>query len=603
MHVKVLLSSLLCLISVAVMNLSGARPSSEPETIGKLGIFINHLGYEQNGSKRAVIEAPADSELQADILSHPDGRRVMRVEVKKAGPVDSWKSWFFWTVDFSSLNQAGQYILAVKGARNSGHSFPFVVSQGLLVEETLSDVLFHFKSQRASGDYDRTDRAVPFFGGREGRVDAHGGWYDASGDTSKYLSHLAYTNTMCPQQSPLMVWGLLDALAMLKKSPKGVYPEVEKRMIDEAVYGADFLVRMQDPAGYFYMNVFDKWSKLLQERMICAYKTQNGDRTDAYQAAFREGGGMTVAALARAAALGQRGDYGPADYLKAARSGFAHLQAHNRAYCDDGKENIIDDYCALMAAAELYAATRESEYLRAAEARASALCSRLSRDRHGTDWWRSDDLGELPFFHGADAGLPVVALVRFLETARETTLKDQVLETVKRSLIHELAVTGEVNNPFGYARQIIQPSGEESRTSFFIPHKNPSGYWWQGENARLASLAAAARKVKPLLGQKDGDLAQKLMAYAQDQLNWILGLNPFDTCMLKGTGRNNPAYDPGYYNSPGGISNGITAGYENEADIDFIPEKLKDNPEHTWRWGEQWLSHAVWYMLAVCAEA
>jgi hypothetical protein len=436
-----------------------------------------------------------------------------------------------------------------------------------------------------------------------GRVDVRGGWYDASGDTSKYLSHLAYTNTMCPQQSPLMVWGLQDALAMLKKSPGGVYPEVEKRMIDEAVYGADFLVRMQDPAGYFYLTVFDKWSKLLSERMICAYKTQNGDRTADYQAAFREGGGVAIAALARAAALGQRGEFGPTDYLRAARTGFAHLTEHNLAYCDDGQENIIDDYCALLGASELYLATRETPYLRAAEDRAASLCGRLSQDELGKDWWRSDDDGRLPFFHGADAGLPVVALVRFLEAAPESALREKVRDVIRRSLIHELTVTEEVNNPFGYARQIVKASGDKSRTSFFVPHHNPSGYWWQGENARIASLATAARKAKTLLDGKDADLAVKLQVYAQNQLNWILGLNPFDICMLKGTGRNNPAYDPGYYNGPGGISNGITAGFEDESDIDFIPQKLRNNPEHTWRWGEQWLSHGVWFMLAVCADA
>ena len=35
------------------------------------------------------------------------------------------------------------------------------------------------------------------------RADLHGGWYDASGDVSKYLSHLSYANYMNPQQTPL----------------------------------------------------------------------------------------------------------------------------------------------------------------------------------------------------------------------------------------------------------------------------------------------------------------------------------------------------------------------------------------------------------------
>ena len=37
-------------------------------------------------------------------------------------------------------------------------------------------------------------------------------------------------------------------------------------MLDEALFGADFLLRMQHSIGYFYTTVFDKWSKNPQER-------------------------------------------------------------------------------------------------------------------------------------------------------------------------------------------------------------------------------------------------------------------------------------------------------------------------------------------------
>ena len=85
------------------------------------------------------------------------------------------------------------------------------------------------------------------------------------------------------------------------------------------------------------------------------------------------------------------------------------------------------------------------------------------------------------------------------------------------------------------------------------------------------------------------------------RLNWILGLNPFDTCMLHGFGRNNPEYEPDYPNTFGGICNGITAGFHDEEDIDFLPDPLAGMGEHRWRWSEQWIPHAAWYLLAVCA--
>ena len=76
------------------------------------------------------------------------------------------------------------------------------------------------------------------------------------------------------------------------------------------------------------------------------------------------------------------------------------------------------------------------------------------------------------------------------------------------------------------------------------------------------SFAAAARMAAKQF-KSDAALHDKLQAYAANQLNWILGLNPYDTCMLHGSGRNNPPYrffdSYEYTNAPGGIFNGITA--------------------------------------------
>ncbi|MNE73518.1 hypothetical protein D3C80_1695360 [compost metagenome] len=73
--------------------------------------------------------------------------------------------------------------------------------------------------------------------------------------------------------------------------------------------------------------------------------------------------------------------------------------------------------------------------------------------------------------------------------------------------------------------------------------------------------------------------------------------------MLAGHGINNPSYTAGYPNALGGICNGITAGFEDEADIAFIPEQYKDRLDQNWRWGEQWIPHAAWFALAICWQS
>ena len=174
-------------------------------------------------------------------------------------------------------------------------------------------------------------------------------------------------------------------------------------------------------------------------------------------------------------------------------------------------------------------------------------------------------------------------------------------KAVMESLRFELAITDEVANPFGYARQYVKDVNGGKHCAFFFPHRNESGYWWFGENSRLGSLAAAA-----LLGSQvaSPEMAAELRTYAANQINWILGLNPHDMCMLQGKGRNNPDdYESGIPNPPGGICNGITSGVDDEQDIAFAPAPHGARADWSWRWKEQWIPHSAWLILALAAEA
>ncbi|MCD6123397.1 MAG: glycoside hydrolase family 9 protein [Spirochaetales bacterium] len=568
-------------------------------------ILTNHIGYYKNGPKNAVlIIAEKDKRHVLKgcfIINEKSGEKTGELDWHFEGRVDNWKDWLFYKVDFSKFEEEGSFYLQVIYGNKIYRSRVFSIRKSILLEKTIPLILSYFRAQHCSGEIDRADISVPFEGSRRDRVDVHGGWYDASGDTSKYLSHLSYANYMNPQQTPLVVWNMLAVLKHLKDGldTNGLeLKDITAKLISEAAYGADFLVRMQDDTGYFYTNVFDRWSKSPDDRRICSFKGQNGERSEDYQAGYRQGGGMAIAALARAFCSGISGEYKGEQYLKTAVQGFEHLEEHNKEYLDDGKENIIDDYCALLASAELYSATGEKYFLNVASLRAVSLSRRVMDIGPITGWFRSDDNGIRPFFHASDAGLPLISLLRYLEISDVSPVNEKVRKAVNQSLEFELAVTNEVSNPFGYARQYIKPADADSRTSFFMPHNNETGYWWQGENARLASLASSA--ISLCLSDIISDLHanKKLREYAVNQLNWILGLNPYDVCMMQGIGHNNPEYEDRYPNKAGGICNGITAGIDDESDIDFLPKPYSKQGKHRWRWSEQWLPHSAWFMLA-----
>jgi hypothetical protein len=229
------------------------------------------------------------------------------------------------------------------------------------------------------------------------------------------------------------------------------------------------------------------------------------------------------------------------------------------------------------------------------------LLSRLVTNPRGHDYWRADDATR-PFFHPSDAGLPVVSLLEY-STIASSDRQMRVRSVIKRSLESELKLTEEVPNPFGYARQVVRMGNGNVRTAFFFPHDTEAAPWWQGEDARLASLASAARMALPLFSD-DPVFQTALRNYAWNQLHWILGRNPFDTSLLMGSGHGDAAYmffrSYKYTNAPGAIVNGITSAQNDPDGIAFNQGFAVTGQDEDWRWTEEWLPHAAWYLYAVC---
>ncbi|NAW81912.1 chitobiase [Vibrio sp. V43_P6S15P86] len=562
-------------------------------------LLTNHIGYEHLGPKKAIVqtEQPHLSSYTAQLICATTEQTVATFAVEEQGKVANWHQGYFYLIDFSSFTDSGDYFLQVEDTRSSS----FTIGEHILLDQTLSDVIHYFKSQRCGGVFDQQDRQVPVLNANQ-TVDVHGGWYDASGDVSKYLSHLSYANYLNPQQTPMVVWNILKGLSLLEGS-EDIAAFTRTRLIEEALFGADFLVRMQNEKGFFYMTVFDKWSKDTAQREICAYETQLGHKFDDYQAGFRQGGGVAIAALAAASRLGVHGEYDQQKYRNAAENGYWHLKEHNTQYLNDGEENIIDEYCALLASVELFKATKETRYLEESRLWAQRLVARQMSDEQIQHFWSANQDGSRPYFHAAEAGLPGIALCEYLAIEDDSVQTESVKCIVNRACEFEIKISNKVTNPFGYPRQYVKGVNESKRDAFFVAHNNESGYWWQGENARLGSLATMAYLAQPHIASQE--IQQQLSVFAQDALNWIVGLNPYDMCMLDGHGRNNPDYLPqyGFFNAKGGVCNGITGGFEDEEDIAFNPPAQKDDMLQNWRWGEQWIPHGAWYLLAIMSQA
>ncbi|KAJ3025898.1 UNVERIFIED_CONTAM: hypothetical protein HDU68_006519 [Siphonaria sp. JEL0065] len=606
-------------------------------------VILNHVGFNSVGPKKFVVPGSEGAGFTGFELLDPKGTPVYQGPLIYSGTTAEWTTTpKVWTGDFSAFTGEGngfkirltktETLTSVLDSNESPSkklkttktttttktilSERFDIGETLLKDLVVPDIIHYLRSQRTSGKFAKKDYAVSFVADtdgvrREGTVDVHGGWYDASGDTSKYLSHLSYANFMNPQQTPLITWALLEAAQNLEAT--ATTDRLKSFVVplrEESLYGCDFLVRMQDEEGYFYQTVFDKWSKDVNQREICEYSTQKGLKHTTWQAGYRQGAGLAIASLARASALTSEfiettAEHSQAVYLAAAEAGFKHLETvGNAKYLNDGTENIIDHYCALLAASELYAATKKEEYLVAARTRSAALIAcQVSNDKYSHFWMSNgkapNDPEARPFFHASDAGLPIISLARYIEVEQDLDLIAIAKTTIRRAMDFEITISKEVNNPFGYPRQYAKAVGGVAQSAFFFPHTNESGYWWQGENARLGSLSSAAAKaIQVLSAETDAETLAQWKEFQITAIDWVLGKNPYDMCMLQGRGRRNPEYLPQYPNAPGGVCNGITGGFENENDVCFKPDPHGADWAQNWRWGEQWIPHGGYLALA-----
>ena len=561
-------------------------------------IHVNQVAYDSVAPKSAVIESASSLPVGSDFFVEDaaTGKIVFTGRLQEAQECGDWfPGQFFYRADFSSFRDTGHFKLQVESHGQATDSFPFDIGPDSVAAQTIPAVINFYQHQRANSPEELgADQHLILYGSTN-TVDLRGGWCDASGDVSKYFSHLAYANFMSPQQTPLVVWSMantVDNAGLLLDRL-----DAKKPLMAEALYGADYLRRALSPGNYFYMIVFSYFKKDPAARRVVGLLA-NSKTTSDYQCAYREGGGMAIAALARVSQWHLDGAFTSQQYLEGAERAFAHLQTNNTRYDDDGKENIIDDYCALMAATELWIATDKSIYRDAARVRAKHLNARMT----SAGYFIANDSNR-PFWHASDAGLPVIALARYLDKETDTLSRAAALASIKAALDYELRVTGNVSNPFGYARQTFLFRGQ-LRDGFFIPHENETGWWWQGEDARLASLATAAivggRLVYP--GKGAFGVKPELANFAVDQISWILGGNPYDICLMYQFGQRNVPYMKsqfGHGSGRGGISNGIT-GREGSSDGTGIDFKFHDDGNE-WRWTEQWIPHSAWFLQAVTA--
>jgi hypothetical protein len=550
--------------------LISAEPSDRPHEAA-IAVLVNQVGYDSHGTKILVVQVrdpqpgePSDFELltERDKVVHR-GKLTPRGRVHE-GTASDWGA-RYWTGDFSGFRKSGSYRARIQVGSRQVLSFPFRIGKHLLVTQTVEFAARFFYWQRCGFAIPGIHAACHLDDGKlspdlgTGYRDVAGGWHDA-GDYNKYNGY-----------TPASVYALVAAA----RDPAGLLtPRARKQILEEAIWGGEFLYKMWQPGkGIMYNEVYSGWSHWGPPEKETDNIPGNADDRPI------RGQGPSAIGCAAMAALAQAS--GQEKYRKAAEDLWRGA--------DQALKGATSPHM-LLADLELHRLTKDNRYSDGAARRAEPLLKQQNAD----GLWQPD-IGEY--------GIRPAALAMYARAYPASELSKSIQTALRRWLETSLRIAG---NPFQ-----LTPFSE----GVFFRAYGGSNEWYVGQNTQYLSQAWALY----LAGELLGDARAGVMA--DRQIDWILGSNPINLCMMEGRGSYNlPLYHHAYTGNsrrkkagipgqergaiPGAIPNGVCRP-EGHLDKPFVFfGKITTLPPAPPPIGttEPWLPHNAYYLQAITAR-
>lgn len=500
-------------------------------------ILLNHVGFTPSASK--VFLVSGTSATSFSVTSVDPVREVFRGDLEpRGGDLGTYL-----LGDFSKVNEIGTFRIRLGDVRSE----PFTIAPDVYLP-AVRLTLDYFAKQRC-GDSKTSWLGAPCHldDGRRNddgkRLDVTGGWHDAC-DLRKWVDATIYGMIGLSRMLELLGPQRLDA----------------SRVIDELRWGNRYFLNMQDPAG-FVMNYCggDDGNNFTDNRA-----GTDDDRSIHVEPAELPGQFHFVSAQAAVARLTRDIDPKYAD-----RCLQAGLRCMDWCMTKRAPRAATSLAAGVIAAAQLHRTSGEGRWRDQAADYARKLLELQVVEAAGDGprgFFRARPDDPEPLRDPQHGNLPLIALCEALErfaADRDAPAWERAVRT-HTSLLTELAERSAFGTvPYGlYADR--NPGGGRRIGAygyryFMRRHGETTGDpdWWVGINAHLASNGVGLSRAARLL--RDPHLSQ----LAQRQLDWILGLNPFDASTMSGVGRNHPghyktgAFKPSTPVIAGGVMNGI----------------------------------------------
>ncbi len=576
-------------------------------------VLVNQVGYipADQGKTFLVqgsIPIPAGSWELVDAST-----RGVAIQGDLSAQPDLWK-WHYARGNFSSVQAPGTYYIKVHLANHGEVRSPVFRIGTDVLDVTFQRAYEFFYYQRCGCSV--TDNVVPGYYGHKicHRDDATypngtfretwGAWHDA-GDYNKY-------NAYTPLSDYALGRAFLTNPSFFTTHMSG-YPNstgctyhsnLVPDIVEEAMWGADFLVRMTLDNGSLYYCVgsndfhghYGFWGPPGSE-------TDNDPATSFdnrklwYDLADHRTAMLAGAALAQLSGILTNNGWFPSNatnYLLTAQK----LYTTNQYYGGNPANGICNDsWEALLAACALYRVTGNAQYLDHANVVGDLLTTAYSTN----------------LISAAQCGVdqPITAIVEWTNVNESVSVRQRVVDMLERrwnifwypaTFMHDPANNFNILQENATANPDINVAGVTSNISYFLYRPD---IWNVGHNSYYLNAAEAALLAYNLTAD------WKYVNFALRMFDWVLGRNPFGICLMESVGTFNTPYyhnrlcwQPGNWRGavPGAVANGIAREHSLGPSFDYPYYDLTPSTMEfggaSYETNEPWLPHNCYYLLA-----
>ena len=508
---------------------------------GDCQVLVNQVGYDSAHPKKFIVQCRHMPETKHGTFVLVD---AVNGEIAFAGELCRWgrvydgteHDWGFdyWTGEFSEYRVAGNYIIRVSFGGITAESYPFQIGVGVLWNEISPLAFRYFRNARNFAEnFNSAEKAndpdwVPKPFQNNGILEDDGRFYDVNGAWFEFGAHGGTFLRDATRVMLSILWGM-------ERDP------ASSMIQDEMQWGADWWkkIMLRYPESALIVSGMGGWHAdngkiALYEYPFGLHEYMKFYSMLIYARLYELTGDVEY--LGRGELMWEQfcqwveTDKVFSLFHETGKSQEADGINYRASWKEPGfNYTKVDDAAFLFGDVALFRATGNERYLRHAERMVDNILSEIDGEESYFKFWNNN------YSHDNPSALAYFA--DKLPDHPKTNAIKAYLEAFMDAMIRDCAVS-----PFGVARKNFiyyeswNPEGRKPDATRAFFNRSEEG---KGVNPEYGLEVWQALLIHRAIPKKE------YVDFALNHINWVLGLNPRNLCMMKGAGTANPKMRPG----------------------------------------------------------